>query len=41
MYAAQEEIDSIVEEQWVEWRAQHCDGGWKVLSERIENDDDE
>jgi hypothetical protein len=36
--ATQEEIESIVEEAWIEWRNEQCDGGWKVLSEKTEED---
>ncbi|WP_298065104.1 hypothetical protein [uncultured Acinetobacter sp.] len=39
--ATQEEIDKEIEEAWIQFRAEECDGGWKVLSEKQVNDDGE
>lgn len=36
--ATQEEIDNEVEQAWVEFRNQHCDGGWKLISEKVIED---
>jgi hypothetical protein len=36
--ATEEEIDKAAGEAWVEWRAERCDGGWVVKSEKIIED---
>ena len=28
--ATEEEIEKEVEECWIEWRNENCEGGWKV-----------
>ena len=38
--ATEEEMEKEVEEYWLDWRNNNCDGGWRLISEEKEDESD-